>query len=449
LQLDDGDAELRQLVDEGALLIADYGAERLASPALRELLRRLDARSLMIVPLRIHEELVATATFVGSGEAAHRYGAEDLALAQELAQRAAQIVENARLHQQLRKSDERFRVALEHARIHVFEVDRQLRYRWVGRPVGDDARGSPIGRTITEFNTGSGTAELAELVQRAIDSGQAITAEVDYERLGQSLCVLASVKPLRDAGGAIVGAIGAATDISETKRVQAELTRALGFRDRMIGVLGHDLRNPLGAVSGLAGLVLLDTTLPSEIRGHVEHIAEASRRTLEMIKTLLDFAQSRFKEGLPVAPSPCDLSEIAAAAVEDCRAAHRGRFIELEAPPQVTGVWDGARLAQVVTNLVGNALVHGEWKAPVRVALAVADDDVVLRVSNRGPMIPRELIPSLFEPFRQGAAADGATRPRGLGLGLYIVDQIVRAHGGSISVESSPAETTFSVHLKR
>jgi PAS domain S-box-containing protein len=441
---------LRRLVAGGSFLLPQVSDESLRAHGdhreLRALLAQLGARSLLVVPLVLQDELAAVATFVCSGETRWQYGPDDRALAEAIARRATQTIENVRLHQQLRESEERFRVALKHAHISVFEVDLQLRFRWLHVPVEAQALPAAIGRTFAEVNQDA--TELTALVRRAIDGGRGVTAEIGHNYVGEPLCLLASIEPVRDPSGEVIGAIGAATNITETKRGQEELARALGFRDQMLGILGHDLRNPLSAVSGLASLLLLACDLPPAARAHVEHIEEAARRMMEMISTLLDFAQSRFKEGLPVAPAPCDLSEIAAAAVADLRAAHHGQVIELEAPPNATGHYDGARMAQVVSNLVGNAIVHGDRAAAVRVAIAVADEGVVLRVMNRGPMIPGELVSSLFEPFKQGAA-EGAARPGGLGLGLYIVDQIVRGHGGTISVESTPDCTTFCVRLPR
>ncbi|HEX4457955.1 MAG TPA: ATP-binding protein [Polyangia bacterium] len=443
-------ASLRALVDDGAFVLPEIALDDddslRAHPELAALMKRLAARSLMAVPLVLDGELTAVATFVWSGESPWRYCPDDRAIAQAIAGRATQTLENARLHAQLRESEERFRVALAHSQVSLFEVDRELRFRWLQLPIGEGPE-APIGRTVNEIAGEENT--LAPLLSQAIDSGQGLTREVEINADGERLCLLASIEPLRDAGGDIVGAIGAATEITETKRVQEELARALGFRDQMLGILGHDLRNPLSAVTGLTGLMLLDPALSAGARGQVEHIQEAARRMAEMIRTLLDFAQSRFKSGgLPVTPTPCDLAEIAAAAVGDLRAVHHARVIELEAPASASGHWDAGRMAQVVSNLVGNAIAHGDRAAPVRVALDLADDQVVLRVSNRGPMIPRDLVPALFEPFRQGGASTTGGA-RGLGLGLYIVDQIVRGHGGTIAVDSTPEGTTFCVRVPR
>jgi signal transduction histidine kinase len=214
-----------------------------------------------------------------------------------------------------------------------------------------------------------------------------------------------------------------------------------------MGVLGHDLRNPLSAVRGLAGLVLLGDDVPALVKSHVEQIDRAAKRMVEMIGTLLDFTESRFRGGLPISPTPADLCEIATPAIEELRAANRERIIELDVRGDVRGEWDPARLAQVVSNLVANALTHGAAGEPVQVSIA-GGSDVILSVRNRGTAIAPELVPAIFEPFRRGGGAD--RHGRGLGLGLYIVDQIVRAHGGTIAVESTAERgTAFDVRLPR
>jgi signal transduction histidine kinase len=124
------------------------------------------------------------------------------------------------------------------------------------------------------------------------------------------------------------------------------------------------------------------------------------------------------------------------------------RRIELEVLGDAHGTWDPGRMAQVISNLVSNAVAHGAPYAPVTVQIdATGDDHVDLSVHNEGPPIPPELLPVLFEPFRRGT---GDKSPRGLGLGLYIVRQLVEAHGGTVDVRSTaPEGTTFTIELQR
>jgi len=242
-----------------------------------------------------------------------------------------------------------------------------------------------------------------------------------------------------------------AAQIVEQKRAQHELAQALAFREQVMGILGHDLRNPLGAVRVLAALLLRRSELPEDVRGSLAEIDRAGKRMLELIGTLLDFSESRFKGTLPIAPAPTDMHDLCRGVIEELLAAEPDRSIEIDGEGDARGAWDPARLAQVVSNLVGNALKHGARRAPVRVSVRGGEGEVVLEVQNQGPAIAPELLPVLFEPFRRGSTPrEAPSHARGVGLGLYIVRQIVNAHGGTISVESTAEQgTTFTVRLPR
>jgi signal transduction histidine kinase len=149
-----------------------------------------------------------------------------------------------------------------------------------------------------------------------------------------------------------------------------------------------------------------------------------------------------------VTPESADLGAIARAAVDELRAARSERWIGLELQGDLRGQWDSARVSQAITNLVANAAAYGEPGTPVNVAVRGEDHDVVVTVNNRGDPIPASLLPAIFEPFRRGVSQDRS--PHGLGLGLYIVHQIVLAHCGEISAESNAQDgTTFRMRLPR
>jgi PAS domain S-box-containing protein len=412
-----------------------------------EIVRRLYVRSAIVVPFVVMGAPVAIATFMMTPESGRRYGAEDLALAQEMARRAAQMIENARLHQQLRKSEARFRVALDHANISVFETDLELRFRWgynsrLGMPDG-----RVIGQTLGDVLGHEVGEEMDQLKRRIIETGEgargAFSATID----GKRRYLMVRCEPLRGVTG-IVGLTGATIDVTELKEAEEQVARELGFRERMMGILGHDLRNPVSAVLGLAGLVRLEDGLSDNAREQLALIEQAARRMNEMIGTLLDFTRLRFDGSLPVAVEEIDLDELVRGVVAELQAAHRRRAIELCASGNLRGRWDPGRIAQLLSNLAANALWHGARESPVRVSLAEEDEAVLLSVSNRGPVIPPEIVDRLFEPFQQGTDSGGNGR-RGLGLGLFIVREIVRAHGGTIDVRSGDDLTTFAVTLPR
>ena len=303
-----------------------------------------------------------------------------------------------------------------------------------------------IGRRTSDILIPEEGANLEALKRELLATGESFRVEL-HPAMKIETTLVVHYEPLRDALGTIIGLVGAAVDVTDERRAQRELAESLGFREQMMGVLGHDLRNPLSAVRGLSGVLLMQDELPPKVREAMQRIDLSSRRMSEMIETLLDFTQSRFHGSLPVERRPMDLVEVTRNVVEELRASHGGREIRLEAPEALHGAWDAARMAQVVSNLVGNALTHGAAETPVELSLSNGGRDAVLQVSNRGTPIPRELLGRLFEPFRRGEAnGNGA---RSLGLGLYIVREIVKAHGGSIRVDSDRDATVFSVHLTR
>lgn len=175
--------------------------------------------------------------------------------------------------------------------------------------------------------------------------------------------------------------------------------------------------------------------------------AEADRMQ-EMIGTLLDFTQARFLGKVHVSPVPADMAEIAHGVVDELRVAWPDHGIELEVRGESHGRWDPGRMGQVISNLIGNAITYGDPDPPIRVCVDGGDDEMVVKVSNHGAPIPADVLPVLFEPFRRGVPGDRS--PRGLGLGLYIVQQVVLAHDGTVDVASTAQEgTTFTVRLPR
>jgi len=409
------------------------------------LARRIGVRSGITVPLREGGVTVAVMTFITTEDSGRNYDYYDVVIAEELARRAATLIEHARLVSELKASDARFRIALAMARTAVFEQDRELRYRWAYY----DRFGSDIvGKRHEDLFPRPLAEELTALKQKVLESGEPFRGERSVTVDGKLIALRAALDPVRDESGAVVGLLGASTDISDEMRLREELAQAVDFSDRMVAILGHDLRNPLGAILASAGL-LRDKGLSPSLCGTTERIERAARRMSEMIATLLDFTQVRGNRRLPVSIAPADLAEVARAVIDELRTSHPDRVITLATRGDARGLWDAARMGQVISNLVGNALTHGAADAPVSVDIDADGDDLTLRVHNQGPPIASELVPKLFDPFRRGGDERAGSR-RGLGLGLFIVKQIVLAHAGNVAVEStSRAGTTFIVRLPR
>jgi PAS domain S-box-containing protein len=254
----------------------------------------------------------------------------------------------------------------------------------------------------------------------------------------------------RDAAVAFV------LDITDRKRAEAtrealveQLQRSVRFSELFVGILGHDLRNPLNAILA-AGWHLTRGSPDERITRLASTIVASGRRMERMIEHLLDFTRIRLGRGLAIEPRTTDLGTVARSILDELENVFLGRTMALHCRGDVTGQWDGDRLGQVISNLVGNALQYGAVERPVRVTLdGTHAEEVLLEVHSIGPPIAAERLPTLFEPFC-GAPQRRGGQNRGLGLGLYIAQQIVLAHGGSIEVESSvEAGTMFRVRLPR
>ena len=235
----------------------------------------------------------------------------------------------------------------------------------------------------------------------------------------------------------------------EQKQAQAELSRGVAYREQLMGILGHDLRNPLWAVLGMTELLQLDASSP-KVKENLDIIKLAATRMSEMIETILDYTRIRFSDGeLPISRAEMNFGEMCRGVVDEALAAYRGRMISLETFGDLSGQWDAARLGQVVSNLVGNAIAHGDEKRPVELIARADSTAVTLDVVNRGPTIAAEQLATLFEPFVRGAGSDRGQGRGGLGLGLYIAKQIVSAHGGTLTAWSLDGTTKFTVKLPR
>ncbi|MBF5045924.1 PAS domain S-box protein [Aggregicoccus sp. 17bor-14] len=244
--------------------------------------------------------------------------------------------------------------------------------------------------------------------------------------------------------------IGLVEDLAPHRRAE-ELERAAEFRERFMGILGHDLRNPLNAIA-LSGQRLLQQPLPAPQARSVHRITHSAERMGRMVSDLLDFARARLGSGLPIVRRWVDLGELARNAVDELCAAHPDCHAELRTEGDTWGWWDADRMAQVLSNLLGNARQYRAPGTGITLQLRGEGAEVRMAVSNQGGPIPPDLLPHLFDPFRRGSEGPGHAPAHGhnLGLGLFIVKQVVEAHGGSIEVRSSAEEgTAFLVRWPR
>jgi signal transduction histidine kinase len=222
-------------------------------------------------------------------------------------------------------------------------------------------------------------------------------------------------------------------------------------RNLLLGVLGHDLRTPLGVVHMSAHYLLRADTLTGAQTKSVARILTAAERMKRMVRDILDFTQTAFGVALPITPAPADFAEVTQNIVSEVATLHPDSTIVLTCEGDLAGRWDAARVGQMLANLIANAVQHGAAQRPVYVVVKGEGAGVSVQVHNEGAPISAESRENLFSPLRQPSMteAERRTGSSGLGLGLYITKEIATAHGGSVEVTSNDDGTTFCVRLPR
>jgi signal transduction histidine kinase len=312
-------------------------------------------------------------------------------------------------------------------------------------------RGSAFDAILSDYEIPGFSGELALAAARALVPDVPflfVSGALGEERAIELLKAGATDYILKGGLQRLVPSLRRALDDAEGRRVrqraEEETRRRVELDQLLVGIVSHDLRNPVAAIQIAARLLQLQD-LPAAAARNVARILSASGRADRLIRNVLDLTESRLGGGLRVRPGPMDLVEVAQQVVDELRTTFIERTIELEMPEKLPGTWDPDRLAQVISNLVANAVQHGDG-SPIRVRLVDGPGQVTLEVHNQGEPIPADSIPRIFEALQR---AEGSGGP-GVGLGLYIVDQIARAHGGTVEVDSAEGRgTTFRVRLPR
>ena len=219
--------------------------------------------------------------------------------------------------------------------------------------------------------------------------------------------------------------------------------RAL-FAEQLVGMVSHDIRNPLSVIH-MSAVVLERGAATEQQKAAVARISRAVRRVQHLIADLLDFTQARLGGGLGVRKAPVDLHQAIADSVGELAIAFPGRELRHEQAGGGHCLADADRIVQAIGNLVANAATHGAPDRPITVRTEGDGRQFRITVHNEGKPIPEAVLPRLFEPMVRGSEA-GASQ--GVGLGLYIVREIVRAHGGRVDVRSTAdAGTAFTLQL--
>jgi signal transduction histidine kinase len=323
------------------------------------------------------------------------------------------------------------------------------------REPGDALGFSDVCATHSHVLPTEGYAQLADSLQqlREISVLQQRAHALEGE-VRQRKAVESALRDVLERRAQVEAELRASLEREQEARLQAQANDA--FKEVFMGILGHDLRNPLNTILTTARLMTLRGELLPESQKRIDRVISSGVRMQRMIEQILDMARDRLASGIAVSrTAPRDLVPLVSKIVEETRLAHPERRIELSAEGRCFASVDADRFEQVVSNLLGNAATHGEPARPIlvrvaRVVGAVRGDtseeetsgaQVSFSVRNYGTPIDPSSLPLLFDPFRRQRKPEG--RSAGLGLGLYISERIVRAHGGTIRVESSQKDGTL------
>lgn len=309
-----------------------------------------------------------------------------------------------------------------------------------------NARGVEVRNALTEMNV----QEDVVLAQQRKEGRQASIASIVAASLASvffAFLVVFAWSARRAQEQEKQTAAAKAAQLEAENEKLTERAQVTIFQERFMAVLGHDLRNPLGAIS--MGIDLLKREVSGEDKT-LKRMASSSQRMARMIDQLLDLTRSRLGGGIELTPAPMDLGKLTNDIVDELRTQRADALFHVESKGDLHGNWDSDRLAQVISNLVGNALHHGTADKTIEVVLDGTGKRVSFSIRNDGKTIPEPLRDVLFDPFRRGDRQGNSSKTAGLGLGLFISKEIVTGHSGTISVASSDESgTSFTFELPR
>ena len=429
-------------------------ARRALPPAYRAYIDRFGLRGLAILPFPISEPIqgVVTVTRDAGGTP---FDPDDIATIETCIEYAGLAVETALRFDAERAARDQLRAVLEQLPLGIVATDAAGAFTLVNAaasrlvPGLERAADRSAVYPLATWTAPDGTpiAESELLLGQPPQSNRGTRGELVLTAPGEPpRTVMLLGVPLRDGRGDVVGGVTAIEDVTAERAIAAERERIAEFQHQMLGIVGHDLRNPLSAM--VAGIALLDATIGATPAIKVVRRLESStHRMTRIVEQLLDMTRARLGQGIPLEPREIDLAALVKAAVDEATLAYPNTRFEITEAVEVSGRWDPDRLAQVVSNLMGNAAQYGRKDAPVTLRLDRTGAAVSITITNeiRDAPIPPDQIALLFDPYRRSHGSEH--RRGGLGLGLYIVHQIVQAHGGSIEVSSTAAGTSFRVVL--
>ncbi|WP_375770795.1 PAS domain S-box protein [Archangium gephyra] len=310
--------------------------------------------------------------------------------------------------------------------------------------------GEMLGQSLVAIYPSQSQQELAEGLAHVIATGARTGEWLGRRKDGSEVWINVRTVPMRSAQGAPTGFIGVSRDITELRNLRADALRRAELAQQFVGIVSHDLRNPLTAITLAAesGLRKEGRDAAAQVR-LLTRIRSSAERMTRMVRDLLDFTQASMGSGITLNLQPVDLHELTRQVVEEVQFAYPGRTLRVECSGDGEGLVDADRMAQVLTNLLSNALQYSPSETPVTVGCEGDADTLRLRVHNLGSPISPEDLQRIFAPLQRGAAGMDSAQ-RSIGLGLFIVKHLVRAHQGDIQVCSHREEgTTFTVRVPR
>lgn len=421
-------------------------------PAYHGYIDRFGLSGLAILPFPVIEPLQGVVTVTRDG-ANVPFEAADITTIETCIEYAALAVQTALRFDAERQARDQLHAVLEHLPLGIISTDALGQVSFINSVAGELLAGATGAKNLYEalqlarWTTTTGVPVTADglLQDHALYANRTTRAELV---MNGTRTVTLSTVPLRDAHGQLAGSITALEDVTAERAIAAERHAIAQYQQQMLGIVGHDLRNPLSAMS--VGVSLLDEIgkdIP-KIPQVARKLASSVQRMSRIVEQLLDVTRARLGEGIPMQPVETQLVPLVKAAIEELTLAYPSIKFELRDGHEIDGIWDPDRLSQVLSNLMSNAAQYGRTGAPVVVGLSATEATATIAVSNenRDKPIPPELLEVLFDPYKRGR---DEKRASGLGLGLYIVHEIVEAHGGTIAVRSDETGTTFTVELPR
>jgi sigma-B regulation protein RsbU (phosphoserine phosphatase) len=372
-----------------------------------------------------------------------------------LAQALQQAVRIHRAEREARRAQDRLQLALAATGLGTWDLDP------VTGELTCDARcneiyGASPTRALTR-DDGLATihpddrARVEAVTARAYDPASGGRYDAEHRILGvhdRALRWVRSTGQVYFADGKPVRFVGTVEDVTAQKTAEAAARRRLEFEQQLIGIVSHDLRNPISAMIMGSQILKEKVSTDARLASIAGRVVSSGERATRLIHDLLDFTQIRTGHGLPIQKRAADLHLICRQTIDELSLNHPERKIVHEEAGEGDGSWDPDRIAQVIGNLIRNAVSYSPPDTTVTVrSLGTGDGGRAVEVHNHneGGPIPEAIVPSLFQPFQRGESTH-----RSIGLGLFIVREIVVAHGGTVAVRSTEQDgTTFRVELPR